>query len=63
MLTQSGAPGCALAGPISHTSTQYIDVVDFLYFTGFVYHLLLSAAVLFKIQGKAIFRCTDFARR
>ena len=28
-----------LAGPISHTSTQYIDFVDFLYFTGFVYHL------------------------
>ena len=25
--------------------------------------LLLSAAVLFKIQGKAIFGCTDFARR
>ena len=25
--------------------------------------LLLSAAVLFKIQGKAIFRCRDFARR
>ena len=25
--------------------------------------LLLSAAVLFKILGKAIFRCTDFARR
>ena len=25
--------------------------------------LLLSAAVLFKIQGKAIFRYTDFARR
>ena len=24
-----------LAGPISHTSTQYIDFVDFLYFTGF----------------------------
>ena len=25
-----------LAGPISHTSTQYIDFVNFLYFTGFV---------------------------
>ena len=31
-----------LAGPISHTSTQYIDFVDFLYFTGFVYHLFCS---------------------
>ena len=30
-----------LAGPISHTSTQYIDLVDFLYFTGFVYYLFL----------------------
>ena len=28
-----------LARPISHTSNQYIDFVDFLYFTGFVYHL------------------------
>ena len=27
-----------LAGPISHTSTQYIDFVGFLHFTGFVYH-------------------------
>ena len=31
-----------LAGPISHSSTQYIDFVDFLYFTGFVYHLFCS---------------------
>ena len=30
-----------LAEPICHTSTQYIDFVDFLYFTGFVYHILL----------------------
>ena len=36
MLTQSGAPGRVLAGPISHTSTQYIDFADFLHFTGFV---------------------------
>ena len=28
-LTQSGAPGVLLAGPISHTSTQYTDFVDF----------------------------------
>ena len=27
-----------LAGPIFHTSTQYIDFVDFLHFTGLVYH-------------------------
>ena len=31
-----------LAGLISHTSTQYIDFVDFLHFTGFVYHLFYS---------------------
>ena len=31
-----------LAGPIPHTSTQYIDFVDFLHFTGFVYHLCCS---------------------
>ena len=30
------------SGPISHTSTQYIDFADFLYFTGFVYHLFCS---------------------
>ena len=42
MLTQSGAPGLLLAGPISHTSTEYIDFVDFLYFTGFIYHLFCS---------------------
>ena len=42
-LTESGAPGrVLLAGPISHTSTQYIDFVDFLYVTGFVYHLFCS---------------------
>ena len=34
-----------LAGPISHTSTQYIDFVDFLYFTGLVYHLFLLTLV------------------
>ena len=34
-----------LAGPISHTSTQYIDFVDFLHFTGFVYHLFYSFLV------------------
>ena len=27
-LTQSRAPGGVLAGPISHTSTQYIDFVE-----------------------------------
>ena len=31
-----------LAGPISHTSNKYIDFVDFLHFTGFVYHLFYS---------------------
>ena len=31
-----------LAGPISHTSTQYIDFVGFLHFTGFVNHLFYS---------------------
>ena len=34
-----------LAGPISRTSTQYIDIVDFLYFTGFVYHLFFLILV------------------
>ena len=34
-----------LAGPISHTSTQYIDFVNFLYFTGFVYYLFLLILV------------------
>ena len=35
-----------LAGPISHTSTQYIDFVDFfLYFTGFVCHPFCSFSV------------------
>ena len=28
--------------PISHTGAQYIDFVEFLYFTGFVYHLFCS---------------------
>ena len=31
-----------LAGPISHTSTQYIDFVDFLHFSGSVYQLFCS---------------------
>ena len=31
-----------LVGPISHTSTQYIDFVDFLYFTGFVYYVMVG---------------------
>ena len=31
-----------LAGPISHTSTQYIDFVDFLRFNGSVYQLFSS---------------------
>ena len=31
-----------LAGPIFHTSTQYIDFVDYLHFIGFVYHLFYS---------------------
>ena len=31
-----------LAGPISHTSTQYIDFVDFLHFNGSVYQLFCS---------------------
>ena len=30
-----------LAGPIFHTSTQYIDFVNFLHFTGFVILLIL----------------------
>ena len=30
-----------LAGPISHTSTQYIDFVDFLHFTGCLPFILL----------------------
>ena len=29
-----------LAGPVSHTSTQYIDFVDFLHFNGSVYRVL-----------------------
>ena len=31
-----------LAGPISHTSTQYIDFVDFLHSNGSVYQLFCS---------------------
>ena len=31
-----------LAGPISHTSTQCIDFVDFLHFSGSVYQLFCS---------------------
>ena len=31
-----------LAGPISHTSTQYIDFVDFLHFNASVYQLFCS---------------------
>ena len=31
-----------LAGPISHSSTQYIDFVDFLHFNGSVYQLFCS---------------------
>ena len=31
-----------LAGPISHTSTQYIDFVNFLHFNGSVYQLFCS---------------------
>ena len=31
-----------LAGPISHTSTQYVDFVDFLHFNGSVYQLFCS---------------------
>ena len=31
-----------LAGPISHTGTQYTGFVDFLHFTGFVCHLFCS---------------------
>ena len=34
-----------LAGPISHTSTQYIDFVDFLHFSGSVYQLFCSFLV------------------
>ena len=34
-----------LAGPLSHMGTQYIDFVDFLHFTGFVYHLFYSFLV------------------
>ena len=34
-----------LAGPMSHTSTQYIDYVDLLYFTRFVHHLFLLILV------------------
>ena len=34
-----------LAGPISHTSTQYIDFVDFLHFNGSVYQLILLILV------------------
>ena len=41
-LTQSGAPGRVMAGPVSHTSTQYIDFVDFLHFNGSVYQLFCS---------------------
>ena len=34
-----------LAGPISHTSTQYIDFVDFLHFNGSVHQLFLLILV------------------
>ena len=39
-----------LAGPISHTSTQHIDFVGFLHFTGVVNHLFYSFWWLFD-QG------------
>ena len=34
-----------LAGPISHTSTQYTDFVDFLHFNGSVYQFILLILV------------------
>ena len=34
-----------LAGPVSHTSTQYLDFVDFLHFSGSVYQLFCSILV------------------
>ena len=38
-----------LAGPISHTSTQYIDFVGFLHFTGFVTHLFYSFLLVVEL--------------
>ena len=35
-----------LAGPISHTSTQYIDFVDVLHFNGSVYQLFCSFLIV-----------------
>ena len=35
-----------LAGPIPHTSTQYIDFVDFLHFNGSVYQLFCSFLIV-----------------
>ena len=47
----------SLAGPISHTSTQYIDFVDFLHFTGFVYRLDLSGFILLILVGVELPLC------
>ena len=39
-----------LAGPCSHTSTQYIDFVGFSHFTGFVYRLFYSFSILVVVE-------------
>ena len=44
----------SLPGPISQTSTQYIDFVDFLHFTGFLYHLFYGILVGVELPLRVI---------
>ena len=52
MLTQSGAPVELLAGPISHTSTQYIDFVDI-----FTFHWICLPFILLILVGVELPLC------
>ena len=44
-----------LAGPISHTSTQYIDFVNF-----FTFQWICLPIILFKMSKTALINFTDF---
>ena len=44
-----------LAGPISHTTTQYIDFVDFLHLTGFIYPFILLILVGVELPSCVVF--------
>ena len=55
-LTESGAPGrVVVAGPISYTTTQYIDFVNFLHFTGFIYPSVLLILVGVELPSCVVF--------